>query len=44
MEDEATLLHANGHTMTVARENFDTAVERIGWLYQQPTAYRRLVL
>lgn len=44
MEDEATLLHANGHTMTVARENFDKAVERIGWLYQQPTAYRRLVL
>ncbi|CAN7172031.1 NlpC/P60 family protein [Rhizobium sp. LjRoot30] len=43
MEDEATLLHANGHTMTVARENFDKAVERIGWLYQYPTAYRRLV-
>ncbi|MDI7862810.1 NlpC/P60 family protein [Rhizobiaceae bacterium n13] len=42
MEDEATLLHANGHTMTVARENFDAAVERIGWLYHYPTAYRRL--
>lgn len=42
MEDEATLLHANGNTMTVARENFDAAVERIGWLYQYPTAYRRL--
>ncbi len=41
MEDEATLLHANGHTMTVARENFDAAVRRIGWLYAQPTAYRR---
>ena len=41
MEDARTLLHANGHTMTVARENFDRAVERIGWLYQQPTAYRR---
>ena len=41
MEDARTLLHANGHTMTVARVNFDAAVERIGWLYQQPTAYRR---
>lgn len=44
MEDEVTLLHASGHTMTVARENFDKAVERIGWLYQHPTAYRRPVL
>ena len=41
MEDASTLLHANGHTMTVARENFERAVERIGWLYQQPTACRR---
>ena len=43
MEDAATLLHANGHTMTVARENLDDAIERIGWLYQYPTAYRRLL-
>jgi len=42
MEDEKTIVHANGHTMTVARENFAAAVERIGWLYQQPTGYRRL--
>jgi cell wall-associated NlpC family hydrolase len=41
MEDTETLLHANGHTMTVARENLDAAIERIGWLYQQPTGYRR---
>lgn len=41
MEDEQTLLHANGHTMTVARENFEAAVQRIGWLYEQPTGYRR---
>lgn len=41
MEDEKTMLHANGHTMTVARENLDAAIERIGWLYQQPTGYRR---
>lgn len=42
MEDEETLLHANGHTMTVARENFEAAVKRIGWLYEQPTGYRRI--
>jgi cell wall-associated NlpC family hydrolase len=41
MEDEKTMLHANGHTMTVARENLDAAIERIGWLYQQPTGFRR---
>lgn len=43
MEDPETIVHANGHTMTVARENFAAAVERIGWLYQQPTGYRRFV-
>ena len=41
MEDAETLLHANGHTMTVARENLPAAIERIGWLYGQPTGYRR---
>ncbi|MGQ3210082.1 MAG: C40 family peptidase [Shinella sp.] len=41
MEDEKTILHANGHTMSVAREGLDAAIERIGWLYQQPTGYRR---
>ena len=41
MEDETTLLHANGHTMTVSRENLNEAIERIGWLYDRPTAYRR---
>ncbi|MFN7027436.1 MAG: NlpC/P60 family protein, partial [Pseudorhizobium sp.] len=41
MEDAETLLHANGHTMTVARENLTVAIERIGWLYGQPTGYRR---
>lgn len=42
MEDGETLLHANGHTMTVARENFEAAVQRIGWLYSLPTDYRRI--
>ncbi|MBP1851760.1 NlpC/P60 family protein [Rhizobium halophytocola] len=43
MEDAETLLHANGHTMTVARENFEAAVQRIAWLYAEPTGYRRPV-
>ncbi|EPF00254.1 C40 family peptidase [Rhizobium grahamii] len=43
LEDPETIIHANGHTMTVARENFEDAVKRIGWLYEQPTGYRRLV-
>jgi cell wall-associated NlpC family hydrolase len=43
MQDAETILHANGHTMTVARENFEAAVKRIGWLYDQPTGYRRPV-
>lgn len=41
MEDEHTLLHANGHTMSVSHEGLDEAIERIGWLYEQPTGYRR---
>jgi cell wall-associated NlpC family hydrolase len=41
MEDEKTILHANGHTMSVAREGLDAAIERIGWLYERPTGYRR---
>ncbi|WP_117193004.1 C40 family peptidase [Rhizobium terrae] len=42
MENEETLLHANGHTMSVGREDFEAAVQRIGWLYEQPTGYRRI--
>ncbi|SOC41075.1 cell wall-associated NlpC family hydrolase [Rhizobium subbaraonis] len=41
MEDAETIVHANGNTMSVARERLDSAIERIGWLYQQPTGYRR---
>ncbi|MBX5026506.1 C40 family peptidase [Rhizobium lentis] len=43
-EDGETILHANGHSMTVARENFEAAVDRIGRLYEQPTGYRRVML
>lgn len=41
VEDDATILHANGHTMTVAREKLDDAVRRIERLYGLPTGYRR---
>ena len=41
MEDEAGIIHANGHTMSVAREPLAAAIERTGYLYQQPTGYRR---
>jgi len=44
MEDPETIIHANGHTMTVARENFVAAVKRIGWLYEQPTGFRRPII
>lgn len=43
MEDETSMIHANGNTMTVARETLEAAIERIGWLYGAPTGYRRPV-
>lgn len=42
MEDPETIVHANGHTMSVTRENFVAAIERIGWLYDRPSGYRRI--
>ncbi|WP_160010848.1 NlpC/P60 family protein [Rhizobium sp. 18055] len=44
MEDTETIIHATGHTMTVVRENFEEAVKRIGWLYEQPNGYRRPII
>lgn len=41
MEDQGTMIHANGHTMSVAREGLKAAVERIGYLYGAPTICRR---
>lgn len=41
MRDATTLLHANGHTMSVALEPLAQAIERIGYLYGQPTIRRR---
>jgi len=41
MEDAETIIHANGHTMSVAREGLKAAVERISYLYGAPTICRR---
>jgi cell wall-associated NlpC family hydrolase len=41
MTDGETVIHANGHTMTVAREPLSEAVGRIERLYGRPTGYRR---
>ncbi|OLP59053.1 peptidase P60 [Xaviernesmea oryzae] len=41
MEDETTILHANGHSMTVAREPLEEAIGRTERLYGRPTGYRR---
>lgn len=41
MTDGEMMIHANGHTMTVAREGLKDAIARIGYLYGGPTAFRR---
>ncbi len=41
MRDAETLIHANGHTMSVALEPLGAAIDRIGYLYGQPTVFRR---
>ena len=41
MTDARTILHANGHTMTVAGEPLREAIDRIGYLYGGPTGFRR---
>ncbi len=41
MADGENLLHANGNSMDVTLEPLKAAVERIGYLYQQPTIVRR---
>jgi cell wall-associated NlpC family hydrolase len=41
MTDPRMMIHANGHTMMVSREPLADAVARIGYLYGQPTRYRR---
>ena len=41
MTDGRDMIHANGHTMTVAREGLHEAIARIGYLYGTPTGFRR---
>ncbi|MBZ9739362.1 MULTISPECIES: NlpC/P60 family protein [unclassified Mesorhizobium] len=41
MTDAETMIHANGHTMLVSREELKEAVARIGYLYGGPTGFRR---
>ena len=41
MVDGTSMIHANGHTMNVAYEPLAQAIERIGYLYGQPTVLRR---
>lgn len=41
MADEREMIHASGHTMQVSYEPLADAVRRIGYLYGQPTGYRR---
>lgn len=41
LEDETTILHASGGTMTVTREPLADAISRIMPLYGEPTLYRR---
>lgn len=40
-QGNGTIIHANGHTMTVASEPLEQAVERIAYLYSKPIGYRR---
>jgi len=41
MTDADAMIHANGHTMLVSREPLAEAIERIGYLYNRPTSFRR---
>ena len=38
---DGTIIHANGHTMSVAIEDLKQAIARIGYLYGEPTAFSR---
>ncbi len=43
MLDERTIIHASGHAMAVVTENFQEALDRIGYMYGEPVAYRRVI-
>lgn len=38
---DGAIIHANGHTMTVAIEPLARAIDRIAYLYDKPIGYRR---
>lgn len=42
MLDESTIIHANGHSMSVACEPLEDAIQRVSRLYNEPTGYRRI--
>jgi cell wall-associated NlpC family hydrolase len=41
MEDKTNMIHANGYSMTVARERLAAAILRISPIYGKPRLYRR---
>jgi prepilin-type processing-associated H-X9-DG protein len=41
VEDNKTLIHANGYTMSVVREPLAAAIKRIEGMYGKPTLYKR---
>lgn len=41
VEDNKTLIHANGYTMSVVREPLSAAIKRIEGTYGKPTLYKR---
>ena len=41
MRDGSNIIHASGHTMLTSFESLTEAIERIGYLYGDPIAYRR---
>lgn len=36
------IIHANGHSMNVAMEALDEAIDRIAYLYEKPTCFKRI--
>ena len=41
VHNTAQIIHASGHTMTVASESIHEALERIEYLYEKPIGFRR---
>lgn len=43
MRDANSIIHASGHAMAVVIEDYAEAVRRIGYLYGEPVAFRRIL-